>query len=304
MASPLSSTPSPSRTSVPTAIGTARVLQWLKSRTVLPIWLAITVAIWYRRHRYRSSLPSLVMEAQSRTRMAAPELAGRSSIIVLSDGRYLCYTEWGTRQSSLPNDTTSIDGVIYLHGLAGSRLEYFGSHDDDRYVITIDRPGYGFSSPLPSSVSHEDRFHQVAKDIMQLADRLKLNRFVTLGWSSGGPYSLACAAYLGPKRCVRVATVAGDAPWGMVPWPTFNKNRIHYFLYFVSTIQLHVPFILPLLLYLRGTLLNTYYPQIDITLVYATIALFHIATYSRYSSIIDANRILLIAYPPMVITIG
>jgi len=43
-------------------------------------------------------------------------------------------------------------------------------------------------------------------------DRLGSDRFVTLGWSGGGPHALACAALL-PERCAAAATLAGTAPY-------------------------------------------------------------------------------------------
>jgi pimeloyl-ACP methyl ester carboxylesterase len=45
-----------------------------------------------------------------------------------------------------------------------------------------------------------------------LADHLGANRFLTAGWSGGGPHVLACAALL-PERVARAATIAGVAPW-------------------------------------------------------------------------------------------
>jgi pimeloyl-ACP methyl ester carboxylesterase len=46
-------------------------------------------------------------------------------------------------------------------------------------------------------------------------DALGLGEFVTLGWSGGGPHSLACAALL-PQRCLAAATVAGAGPYDVV----------------------------------------------------------------------------------------
>ena len=45
-----------------------------------------------------------------------------------------------------------------------------------------------------------------------ILDHLGLDRFVTLGWSGGGPHALACAALL-PDRCRAAASLAGVAPF-------------------------------------------------------------------------------------------
>jgi pimeloyl-ACP methyl ester carboxylesterase len=52
----------------------------------------------------------------------------------------------------------------------------------------------------------------VAGDIAALLDHLGRDEFLSLGWSGGGPHSLACAALL-PDRCRAAATGAGVAPY-------------------------------------------------------------------------------------------
>jgi pimeloyl-ACP methyl ester carboxylesterase len=51
-----------------------------------------------------------------------------------------------------------------------------------------------------------------AADTARLLDALGLGRFVTIGWSGGGPHALACAALL-PDRCDAAASLAGVAPF-------------------------------------------------------------------------------------------
>jgi pimeloyl-ACP methyl ester carboxylesterase len=46
----------------------------------------------------------------------------------------------------------------------------------------------------------------------ELADHLGHERFLTAGWSGGGPHALACAALL-PDRVRAAATIAGVAPY-------------------------------------------------------------------------------------------
>ncbi|HLH84493.1 MAG TPA: alpha/beta fold hydrolase [Trebonia sp.] len=74
-------------------------------------------------------------------------------------------------------------------------------------VVMIARPGYERSTPLPGR-----RVAAVAADVAAVLDALGADTFVSIGWSGGGPHSLACAALL-PGRCLAAASVAGVAPY-------------------------------------------------------------------------------------------
>jgi len=69
------------------------------------------------------------------------------------------------------------------------------------------RPGYERSTPRPGR-----RVGDVAADVAAVLDELGVREFVTIGFSGGGPHSLACAALL-PERCLAAASVAGVAPY-------------------------------------------------------------------------------------------
>ena len=74
-------------------------------------------------------------------------------------------------------------------------------------TVVCGRAGYAGSTPRPGrSVA------DAAGDVAVVLDRLGYDRFVTLGWSGGGPHALACAALL-PERCAAAATLAGTAPY-------------------------------------------------------------------------------------------
>ena len=75
-------------------------------------------------------------------------------------------------------------------------------------VLVHSRPGYAGSSPQPGRT-----VAAVAADVAAVLDELDVDRFLTVGWSGGGPHALACAALL-PGRCLAAATVAGVAPYG------------------------------------------------------------------------------------------
>jgi pimeloyl-ACP methyl ester carboxylesterase len=74
-------------------------------------------------------------------------------------------------------------------------------------LVAYSRPGYAGSS------RHEGRgVADAAGDTATILDAFGLDRFVTLGWSGGGPHALACAALL-PDRCDAAGTIAGVAPY-------------------------------------------------------------------------------------------
>jgi pimeloyl-ACP methyl ester carboxylesterase len=74
-------------------------------------------------------------------------------------------------------------------------------------TVMYSRPGYGRST--------RQRGHTVAGaagDVRSIIESLRADRFVTLGWSGGGPRALACAALLG-DRCLAAVAVGGVAPY-------------------------------------------------------------------------------------------
>lgn len=75
-----------------------------------------------------------------------------------------------------------------------------------RYVA-FSRPGYGASTRRPGrSVA------DVAPDAVTVLDHLGAGRCYTMGWSGGGPHTLATAALL-PDRVIAATVVASVAPY-------------------------------------------------------------------------------------------
>ena len=74
-------------------------------------------------------------------------------------------------------------------------------------VVELVRPGYGGSTRQPGRTIAD-----VVPIVTALADHLGHDRFVTLGWSGGGPHALATAALL-PERCAGVLALASVAPF-------------------------------------------------------------------------------------------
>jgi pimeloyl-ACP methyl ester carboxylesterase len=125
------------------------------------------------------------------------------SSIRLSDGRGLEYWSEG------PEDGTPF---LFHHGTPSSGMPYEPFVEDAARrglrFVSYSRPGYGGSDRLEGrSVAG------CAADVAELLDRLGVDRFLTAGWSGGGPHALACAALL-PERVRAAATVAGAGPFG------------------------------------------------------------------------------------------
>lgn len=89
-------------------------------------------------------------------------------------------------------------------------------------TATYSRGGYGRSSRRPGrSVADE------AAISAALADHLGHERFLTAGWSGGGPVALACAALL-PGRvraCLTLASLAPRAEAGEAAWARWTPEE-------------------------------------------------------------------------------
>jgi pimeloyl-ACP methyl ester carboxylesterase len=123
------------------------------------------------------------------------------STLTLPDGRMYGYEQCGDLHG-LP--------LFSIHGTPGGRLSRYPDLSLwERLalrVITVDRPGYGHSTPLPGrAVSH------IAADIAAVADHLGLGRFAVQGGSGGGPQALATATLLGDRVLACAACPAGPS---------------------------------------------------------------------------------------------
>lgn len=98
--------------------------------------------------------------------------------------------------------------VLHNHGGPSSRLkaELFdsGAKANGLRFVCADRPGMGGSDLQPGRT-----FQDWADDLVLLADSLGAHQFAVTGWSEGGPWALAAAAYLDPTRLVHVTCIAG-----------------------------------------------------------------------------------------------
>src|ERR1700744_2646735 len=123
-------------------------------------------------------------------------------IFTLADGRNVQYLTAGS-EDGLPlvvHEGTPA-GLVLNAGLGKAAV------DRGLRVIQAARPGYEDSTPRPGRVVAD-----VVADIAGLLDALGAASYVSIGFSGGGPHSLACAA-LEASRCLGAASVAGIAPY-------------------------------------------------------------------------------------------
>lgn len=132
-----------------------------------------------------------------------PELC---QTLTTPDGRTVGFADYGPPDGS---------PVLDWHGGPGCRLSAFnlGAYDNVRAsglrIVTMDRPGYGLSTPFPGrSVA------DLVPDGLAVMDALGIDKFATVGHSTGGSYAAAIAA-LAPERvtAVLLSCAIGDMSW-------------------------------------------------------------------------------------------
>jgi len=130
--------------------------------------------------------------------------------IELNDGRTLAVREAG--------DSASDRVVVLCHPAPGSRVldpDPAATAAAGVRLVSVDRPGYGESSPLPAGTV--PAIPTCAGDVLAALDHLGIDSVAATGWSAGGRIALALAAER-PDRVRSVAVVATPAPHEDVPW--------------------------------------------------------------------------------------
>lgn len=127
--------------------------------------------------------------------------AEASGTVTTGDGRTLAYLEVGDPRGPL---------VLHNHGGPSSRLEarLFGVAAAKRGLrfVCVDRPGIGQSSPQKVRT-----YSAWAADLSAVADALGRDEFGVTGWSEGGPWALAAAAYIDAGRLRHVSSIGGGS---------------------------------------------------------------------------------------------
>ena len=102
---------------------------------------------------------------------------------------------------------TGSDLLMYHHGTPAAGPLHADVLDpaqaNDLRIVELVRPGYGRSTRQPNRTVAD-----VVALADELADQLGFDRYVTMGWSGGGPHALANVS-LSPRRCVAAMSLAG-----------------------------------------------------------------------------------------------
>ena len=114
----------------------------------------------------------------------------------LPGGGSIAWREWGDPAG---------DPVVFLHGTPGSRV-FCPDPDTSTRLITVDRPGYGRSTPLEVPT-----LRGITEIVGRIAEEEGWERFPVIGSSGGGPFALACGALLS-DRVTCVAAVSSGGP--------------------------------------------------------------------------------------------
>ena len=133
------------------------------------------------------------------------------NIFKLSDGKKMCYAEYGDPKGK---------PIFLFHGNPGSRLVW-GLIPDSPFLSKIrlicpDRPGYGFTD------YKENVLEKWPNDIKELADSLKIKKFSIFAPSGGGPYALECAWKI-PERLNNIGIFGSVGP--NIPEATKGANK-------------------------------------------------------------------------------
>lgn len=123
----------------------------------------------------------------------------QSSLLTLKSGRKLEYFE---------NGVASDKAVLFLHGTPsdGTLWHKWLSEITSVKAIATSRAGYGLSD--------RNKGRSVAEDLADQAevlDHLGIKKFVSIGWSGGGPHSLNMTR---DSRSAAAITLAGVGEWG------------------------------------------------------------------------------------------
>jgi pimeloyl-ACP methyl ester carboxylesterase len=115
--------------------------------------------------------------------------------------------------------------IVLMHGASGSLRDLTFSLRDrltDRYRVTVvDRPGLGYSDPLP-----EVGLRAQARHIKAGLAQIGVADPVVVGQSYGGSVALAWALEGGPKGLVLIASPSLPWPGTLDPWYRLTSTRL------------------------------------------------------------------------------
>ena len=121
------------------------------------------------------------------------------SILKLRDGRALDY---------ITNESGNASAILFHHGTPGECTGWQTWFDEINGVkaIAASRPGYGLSDRNKGRTVARD-----LDDLSELLEFLKVESFVSVGWSGGGPHAINMTRH---SLCKGAITLAGVGEWG------------------------------------------------------------------------------------------
>ncbi len=119
--------------------------------------------------------------------------------------------------------------VLLLHGGLSNKLSWFSQIPwlvtSGRQVILIDTRGHGDSTHGNSELSYQI----FAEDVLQVLDRLNIQRTDIIGWSDGGIIALLLGLDA-PQRVEKIVAISANFhPSGLIPEASEIQNESSYF---------------------------------------------------------------------------
>ena len=121
------------------------------------------------------------------------------AILKLKDGRDFDYVS---------NDCENELGILFHHGTPGECTgwqKWFSEIPNVR-AVAASRPGYGLSSRRKARTVASD-----IDDQSELLEAMGIRKFVSIGWSGGGPHAINMTRH---PNCLGAITLAGVGEWG------------------------------------------------------------------------------------------
>jgi pimeloyl-ACP methyl ester carboxylesterase len=120
-------------------------------------------------------------------------------ILTLRDGRAFDYVTNGVRSDG---------AILFHHGTPGECTLWSNwlSEISDIQAVASSRPGYGLSNRRKGRTVADDM-----EDQSELIGHLGIKKFVSIGWSGGGPHAINMTRH---ELCAGAITLAGVGEWG------------------------------------------------------------------------------------------
>ena len=120
-------------------------------------------------------------------------------IHTLRDGRAFDY---------ITNGTKNTHAILFHHGTPGECTLWapWINEISDLFAVAASRPGYGLSDRRKGRTVADD-----FDDQSELLEFLGVEKFISIGWSGGGPHAINMTRH---PRCAGAITLAGVGEWG------------------------------------------------------------------------------------------